>query len=66
MLRAVQGESGYKTRKTLRRIIRLYETRHAAEPHEGYDKQSAEWRKRLVQPDKEDVPGPTDTAPVDN
>ena len=31
----------------MKRIMRLYEVRHAAEPGKGYDEQAAEWRAKL-------------------
>ena len=36
-------------RKTLERIVSLYETWHAVEPDTGYNAQAAEWRAKLAE-----------------
>ena len=46
-LKAAQAESGHETRKTLRRIIKLYESWDAAEPGKGYAEKAAEYRAML-------------------
>ena len=46
-LKTVQGETGAETRKVLRRIIKLYEAWHAADPNRGYAEKAAEWRAKL-------------------
>jgi tetratricopeptide (TPR) repeat protein len=46
-LKAIQGESGYETRRALRCVIKLYASWHTAEPDKGYDAKAADWRAKL-------------------
>ena len=46
-LKTVQGEAGASTRRALPRIVKLYESWHAAEPGKGYAEKAAEWRAKL-------------------
>ena len=48
-IRAVQGPGSVNTQVALRRVIRLYDVWHAAEPEEDHDAEAAEWRARLEQ-----------------
>ena len=41
------GDDHPGTTKTIKRIISLYESWHAAEPGKGYDAKAAEWRAKL-------------------
>jgi serine/threonine protein kinase/tetratricopeptide (TPR) repeat protein len=54
------GEEHDATKRTVERIIALYESWHAAEPGVGYDSRAAEWRARLS---KEESDGDQSQAP---
>ena len=34
-------------------LVELYESRHAAEPSQGYDAKATEWRAKLVEDQKQ-------------
>ena len=59
--------------EALKRIVRLYEVRHAAEPDKGYDVKAAEWRAKLgeegtagEEPAPSPATHPPSTAPDDS
>ena len=46
------GDDHERTTKTIKRIVSLYESWHAAEPGKGYDAKAAEWRAKLPKVDE--------------